>query len=127
MAKTKNQAKKGKSICIICQKEKKGYPVRDDLFITTVRSLKQKLGIATNNVLVVCNDCSTEHKKRRSAFEKKILQYAAIGAVLGLIFLVISRSLQGLVMAILLVLFMAALALVQYHPASEIKEEKKSE
>ena len=122
MARTEKPAKKArKQICIICQKEGKGYRVFDDIFINFVRSVKQKLGISTNNLLVVCKDCVPEHKKRRASFEKNLMQYAAFGAVLGVIFLLISRSLQGLVMALLLALIVASLAVFQYHPASEVK------
>jgi len=109
----------GRRVCIICQKEREGQRVRDDLFIRTVRSLKRRLGIATNNVLVVCRDCVPEHRQRRSAFERKLLQYGAFGAAIGLILLVLSRSLQGLAMGLLLGAFVASLALFQYHPSSD--------
>src|SRR4030042_513235 len=65
----------GRRICIICQQEKSGYAVRDDFFINLVRSIKRALGIAANNTLVVCEQCVPEHKKRRSGFEKTLLQY----------------------------------------------------
>ena len=109
----------GRRVCIICQGERNGSRVRDDVFIRSVRSIKRMLGISTNNVLVVCNVCLPEHKRRRSAFEKKLLQYGAFGGFMGLIVLVLSRTLQGLVLAVLMAVFVASLALVQYHPSSE--------
>ena len=112
----------GRRICIICQQEKDGATVRDDIFINAVRSIKRTLGIATNNTLVVCNDCVPEHRKRRSGFEKTLLQYGIFGAVLGIILVVISRSLAGLMMALLMLAFMLALAVIHYHPTSDSKE-----
>ncbi|MDO8340277.1 MAG: hypothetical protein Q7T16_06490 [Candidatus Burarchaeum sp.] len=112
----------GKRICIICQQEKDGYAVRNDIFIAAIRGIKQTLGIATNNVLVVCNDCASEHRKRRSGFEKTLLQYGVFGAIIGILLLAISLSLSGLLMAAFMVLFMLALAVIHYHPASEAQD-----
>ncbi|VVC04075.1 Uncharacterised protein [Candidatus Burarchaeum australiense] len=108
-------------ICIICQQEKAGAAVRDDFFIRTVRAVKKTLGIATNNVLVVCKECEPEHQKRRGAFEKTLLQYGAIGIVIGLVILFLSFNLTGLVVALLMAGFILSFAITRYHPASEAK------
>jgi len=118
----KSKKTTGKHVCIVCHKARTGERVYDDVFISTMRSLKRTLGLSTNNILVVCKDCVPVHRKRRSTFEKKVLQYGAFGLVLGAILLFISRSLQGLLMALLMVLFMAILAMITYHPASKVSK-----
>ncbi len=74
-------------ICIICEKEPTGNAckVRDDAIIKTIRAVKQKLKIAKNNELYVCEDCLPSYKEKRKKFEKNLVFYVAIAAVIFII------------------------------------------
>jgi len=125
--KEKEENKAQKVVCIICNKEKSGTPIKEDIVIRTIRRIKEALRISTGNKLVVCNEHIEEAKKRREKFEKSILTYGGIGAVLGIILVILAifsqksivAILQTIVLLIFLVLVMAALSLYQYFPAIE--------
>lgn len=70
-------------ICIICEKEPRNiaYKVRDDMIIKTIRTIKQKIGIAKNNELYVDEDCLSVYREKRKKFEKNIVFYIAIGTI----------------------------------------------
>ncbi len=112
-------------ICIICQKEKKGRVVLDDVVINSIRWLKQKLGIAAKNRLYVCEECVPEHKKRRASFEKTLVFYGAIGVIIILAVLLLSPKIGSLLVAIFFGLFVLALSLLHYVPAVEEIPERK--
>lgn len=114
-------------VCVVCQKEKAGRPVREDIILKSIRRAKEFAKISTGNELVVCPDDYEEAKKRRQRFEKSLLTFGGIGAVLGII-LVLIAIFQGrdilsiigsLIFVVLLVAIMAALSLYQYFPAFE--------
>jgi len=113
--------KRQRSICIVCRHEKSGSAVKDDVLIRSIRSIKQALNIAANNRLVVCEECAPAHRQRREAFERKLLQYGAFGAILVIAFTLLSRTIQGFLMSLLLGAFVASLAIFQYTPASEAR------
>ncbi|VVB99009.1 Uncharacterised protein [uncultured archaeon] len=102
-------------VCIICEKEKSGHPVADDIVISTIRWFKNKTNTAKNNTLVVCNDCLPEHKKKREKFEKNLVTHVVLAAiVLLLLFFLpliagagisLTSLLLGLVLAILIIAF----------------------
>lgn len=116
-------------VCIIDREEKAGIPIKEDIVINAIRAIKRKLRISTGNDLVVCAAHVEEAKKRRERFERSLMTSAGIGAVLGIILVLLAifnpnRSivsvLQAIIFLLLLVLIMAALSLYQYFPA--IKE-----
>ena len=73
--------------CIICAKTvAQGRPVEDDAVISGIRAVKQKLGIAKNNELVVCPGCIEAYKKRRGEYEKRLVQHVVIAAIVFLVF-----------------------------------------
>ena len=109
------------SVCVVCHEEKTGHVVRDDLLIRSIRAVKNFLHIAANNRLVVCKGCVEKHRAKRADFEKKLALYGGGGLLIIIIFTLISRTLQGFAVSLLLGLFVAALALFSYHPASEAK------
>ncbi|MEW6328889.1 MAG: hypothetical protein AB1468_02105 [Candidatus Micrarchaeota archaeon] len=106
-------------ICIICQKQRKGRRVLDDVVINCLRGLKRKLGIAANNELYVCEECVPEHRKRRASFEKTLVFYGAIGVIIILAVLLFSPRLGSLLVAVFFGLFVLALSLLHYVPAIE--------
>jgi hypothetical protein len=76
--------------CIICAKTvPHGFAVEDDMVISGIRAIKQKLGIAKNNELVVCPDCVEEYKKKRGEYEKRLVQHVVIASVVLLVFVLL--------------------------------------
>jgi len=115
------QSPAGKSICIVCREEKRGRAVKDDVVIRAIRKIKQAFRVAANNRLVVCDGCLEKHKARRGGFERKLALYGGGGLLIVIVFTLISRTIGGFALSLLLGLFVAALALFSYHPASEGK------
>lgn len=70
-------------VCIMCEKEPggKAYAVKDDAIVSTIRTVKRKLGIAKNNELYVCEACLPVYKEKRKKFEKNLVFYAALAVV----------------------------------------------
>lgn len=114
-----------KQVCIVCGKERKGIPVKEDFVIRSIRRAKGAFKIATGNKLVVCPEHIDDARKKREKFERGLLTYAGIGAVLGVILVVVNlmtsfdafRLIQSLALLVLLVVVMAMLSLYQYFPA----------
>lgn len=114
-------------VCIIDQKESDGIPVKDDLVLKSIRRIKQAFKISTGNQLVVCKTHLEEAKQKRSKFEKSLVTAAGIGALFGVIIVVIAilsqnsllDILRAIVLLVFLVVVMAALSLYQYFPAVE--------
>jgi len=113
-------------VCIVDREEKNGIPIKDDVVINAIRTVKKRLKISSGNELVVCPAHLEEAKKRRERFERSLMTSAGIGAVLGVILVLLAifnpnRSLISILQAILflfvLVFIMAALSLYQYFPA----------
>ena len=113
----------GKDVCIICMQNKRGYKVIDDPVLSTIRRIKRALRIAKENRLYVCKKCYQEHKKRRGDFEKTVIIYGGLGAIIAMVLLLVNFSLNALVVGILIILFLLFLSLFKYHPA--VKEVKK--
>lgn len=71
-------------VCIFCEKEPNNictYPVRDDFIIKTIRTIKQKLGIAKNNELCVCENCLPIYTEKKKKFERNVLLHVAVGVI----------------------------------------------
>lgn len=100
-------------VCIICTEEvPSGSPVADDAVIRAIRGVKQALGIAKNNELVVCGNDLEAHRKKRQKYERNLALYIVLaGLVLVLLVFVpifttgfsASALLIGLLLASLLV------------------------
>lgn len=74
-------------VCINCEKEGPGTPVKEDWVIRGIRSVKQRLNIARNAQLVVCADCLEKHEEKRKKFEKNLVMYAGIAVILTFLLL----------------------------------------
>lgn len=115
------------------QKESDGIPVKDDLILRSIRRVKQMLNISTGNQLVVCGGHIEEARKRRAKFEKSMMTASGIGAIFGIVLLVIAilseksifDILRAIFLLVLLVVVMAALSLYQYFPAVEENKQGK--
>lgn len=119
---------KRKSVCILCEKERSGKPIKEDFVIKTIRGIKQKLRIATNNKLVVCSECEEAYRKKKEEFEKTLVLHATIAALIVIVFLalpfVVGRpfSFTSLFAGILLGIFIVGLTITRYIPAVEMQK-----
>jgi hypothetical protein len=121
-------------VCIIHQKESDGIPVKDDFVLKAIRGVKKAFRVSTGNQLVVCKAHVEEAKKRRAKFERSLITSAGIGALFGMVMLVVSilsqRSiwdiLRGILLLVFLVVVMAALSLYQYFPSIEEGPKRKA-
>lgn len=77
------------SVCVECGGEKKGYMVREDAVIRGIRRVKKMLGIAKNNILVVCAECAAVRKEKRERFEKRFVQHGAVAVIVFLLFVLV--------------------------------------
>lgn len=117
-----------KKVCIICGKEKDGTPIKDDIVIRTIRKIKGALRLATNNTLVVCRECTDDYAKKRAKFEKTLVQYVVVAAILLVLILVLPLlsgklfSLESLIFGILIGIFIIALSLIGYMPKTAEKK-----
>ncbi|MFH1447721.1 MAG: hypothetical protein ABIG39_02560 [Candidatus Micrarchaeota archaeon] len=112
------------SKCIVCGKNKTGVQVSEDMVIRSIRRIKQVLGIAKNNKLVVCKKCIPEHTKKRAAFEGKIVRYGGFGIIILIVFLLLSLSIKSLVAGIFITLLMLSFTLTDYYPTIRKKNQK---
>jgi len=119
------------TVCISCEKEKPGRPINEDAVIRGIRWVKQKLGIARNNRLVVCADCTQKHIEKRQKFERSMLQYGVLGVILFLAIVALPPLLGGsfnfgsVIAGFFIIVFLLALSLVQYTPALAAEKSKK--
>jgi len=77
-------------VCIICQEEvsgKRAVKVKEDRVIRVIRKIKQTLNMATNNELYVSEECIPKHKERRRAFERSMLFFGILAAVIVILML----------------------------------------
>jgi len=120
-----------KKVCIICGKERKGAQVQDDVVIRAIRRVKGALRVATNNTLVVCGGCMDEYKKKRAKFEKALVLYVVLAAILLVLIAVLPLisgkffSLESILFGVLIGVFIIALSLIGYMP--KIAEKKRAE
>lgn len=112
-------------ICIVCEKEpqENASRVREDFVIRTIRGAKQRVGVAKNNELYVCENCLPVYREKRKKFEKNFVFYVAAAVI---IFVLINAfqltagifSLMLLLTSILLAAIIAGLAVLIYYTPS---------
>jgi len=112
--------------CIVCEADKGGFPITDDAVIASIRAVKKKLNMAKGNTLVVCNSCVEPYKKKRSDFEKALVQYGLLGAFLLLLLVAVPLFIGGnfnfatVATALLLALLIFAFSIFRYYPAADL-------
>ncbi len=119
-------------VCLICEKNKSGKKLEEGVIINSIRKIKRMFGIAKENKLVVCDMCMEEYQKRRKGFEKTILLWGALGAILGLLLIIPSiligdlfGILRSIILAIILIVVLLALVgIVRYIPKLEGENKK---
>ncbi len=115
----------GKSFCIVCEKQKDGIDVQDDLVLDSIRWFKTNVTHnERNNRLVVCRGCYVSYKSKRARFESRRRIYLILGFVFVALFVVVSPGLSSaLVGAGLFVLFWL-FSLLNYTPRINIKNQR---
>lgn len=125
---------KESNVCIICGREvnpQEAVPVKDDIFIRTIRKIKKRFGTLRNNKLYVCKDCWEQYKKERNSFINGIMLWSVLIGVLFAILigsLIFSgfdiQSFIGITVGTLILWIMAmVIQLYRYRPATEYSME----
>lgn len=101
-----------------------GYPVKEDIVIRSIRKIKRFFGIAKNNRLIVSEEMYEEYKKRRTKFEKTLVQYIALAVIIFIAFVGLSLlsgtlSLGTFIISIFIGAFLVLFSLTSYVPAIE--------
>ncbi len=116
-------------ICIVCQKNVEGkpaVPVKEDFVIRSIRRAKTFLNIAQNNELFVCEDDLEAHRKRRKEFERSLVLFGVLAAIVVIVLLatlLMSGTLDiiAFLSAIAIGLFILLFAFVfKYAPALDV-------
>ena len=84
-----------KEICLICGKERKGTPIKNDIVINSIRKIKKWMNIEKGNKIVICKECTEEYVKRRKAYEKSLTTALIITVILFAALLFLSAHLQA--------------------------------
>ena len=109
-----------KSVCIVCKGEKKGDRVEDDIYIETMRKIKNRLNIATNNTLVVCNDCMQKAEEKRRRFERTLMVWGILATLIFVMFVLMSPTLLSIFLSLVAIAFFMLVAfLTSYFPKVE--------
>ena len=77
-------------VCVDCQKEisgKKAVRVREDRVIVSIRWLKRLFKVSKENELYVCEEDMKKHAERRKSFEKSMMIFAVLAAMIFLLLL----------------------------------------
>jgi len=109
-----------KSICVVCKQEKKGDRVEDDIYLETVRKIKNALRVATNNTLVVCKDCIPKAEEKRRRFERTVMTWGILAALLFVMFMLMFPTLLSIFLSLVAIAFFMLIAfLTSYFPKVE--------
>jgi len=119
-----------KGICLICEKNREGTPIKEGHVIKLIKKIKQTFGIAKGSRLVICSSCMQEYTKRRTGFEKTIMIWMIIGLILALLLVVppilLGDNILGILRSIgvsivLIIVLLVLVGLVRYIPSLEKK------
>lgn len=108
-------------VCIICYQEKSGTPVLDDAVIRAIRGMKQRLNVAKNNTLVVCEGCMEAYRKKRQKYERDLVMHVVLAGVVLVVFVLApiftsGFSLAAVVLGVLLAALIVALSVFSHCP-----------
>jgi len=118
-------------VCVDCQQEvagKRAVKIREDRVIRLIRWGKRLLKISKENELYVCTDCMSKHEQRRKSFEKTMLVFAVIAAliiVLMVFTIILSGRLEmwAIASGVLIIVLLALFSIIfKYVPATETME-----
>jgi len=108
-----------KTVCVVCKKEKKGVRVEDDPVIEAIRGIKERLNISKRNILVVCKECLPKAEEKRKRFERSVMTWGILAVLVAVLLLLISFSIQSLLLSVVTAVLFMLLALLSYFPKVE--------
>ena len=115
-------------VCVDCQNEvagKRAVRIKEDRIILMLRAVKRALKISRENELYVCEECLAKHEKRRKSFEKTMLIFAVVAAliiVLMVFTIILSGRLElwAILSGILIIALLAVFSVIfKYVPATQ--------
>ncbi|MGC8662322.1 MAG: hypothetical protein ACP5RT_00870 [Candidatus Micrarchaeia archaeon] len=107
--------------CIICGKEKKGFEVKEDYIIKSIRWFKKNITKnEEGNKLVVCKECLPKYIKYRNKFVLREIIYLLLGFLFLIFGLIISFKVSTLLISFVIIVFLYLLSLISYMP--ELKQ-----
>lgn len=117
-------------VCIICYQEKSGVAVQDDAVIRAIRGVKQKLNMAKNNTLVVCEGCMEAYRKKRQKYERDLVMHVVLAGVVLIVFVLApiftsGFSIAAIVLGVLLAALIVALSVLSHCPKVAGGQEEK--
>lgn len=116
------------SYCIMCGEKKDGIPIKEDYVIGAIRWFNRKIlrQPPRNNRIVVCSSCYEKYKKQRSKYLSRQKVYIVAGILFVIFGVVLTRSLQAILLSILVCIGLYLLSLLTYLPELEIPAESKA-
>ncbi len=112
--------------CIICGKQKRGLPVKNDHVLEALRLFKRNITRnEQGNKLVVCKEDYLAYKKKREKYTSRQTLYIAIGVIFMILGLLVSISLSTILLSIFVIAVLYTLSLINYTPALDIKTDEK--
>ncbi len=103
--------------CIICGNKKAGIYVEDDYVLDTLRAVKKAITKKeSNKKLVVCKEDYDTYEKYYRKFRYRLALYLSIGVIFAVFSLIVSPSIVTLGIDAFLIIFLYALAMLNYTP-----------
>lgn len=111
-------------VCIVCYQEKSGTPVLDDAVIRAIRAAKQRLNMAKGNMLVVCEGCMEQYRKKRAKYERDLVMHVVLAGIVLLVFVLApvfttGFSITAVVLGLVLSALIVGLSVFSHCPAIE--------
>lgn len=110
--------------CLECGCIAMGLPLVVDPILALLRFFKEKInwGVQKETVIVCENKkCIETFKKRISSFHREIAVFVTTGIVLGLVIIGLTRTLQSVVVGVIIALICSSFSLAKYCPNVEGK------
>ena len=114
-------------VCVDCQKDVSGMravKIKEDRIIDFIRKVKRALKISRENELYVCYTCLPIHKEKRKSFEKTMLIFSVVAALILLLMLATTLisgrfELWAIVSGLLIIALLLVFSLIfRYAPAA---------
>ncbi len=114
-------------ICVDCQKDVSGMravPVKEDRIIRFIREVKRFFKVSKENELYICYSCRVKHDERRKSFEKTMLIFSVVAALIILLMLITILlsgrfELWAVVSGLMIILLLFVFSLIfKYVPAT---------
>jgi hypothetical protein len=109
----------------MCGKRKNGIAIRDDRVLQSLRWFKGNVTHSLQgNDLVVCSEDMEEYKKKRDRFTSRKNLYVALGVIFAILGLIISISINTILLSVLVIAALYLISLVNYTPGLATDQKK---